>query len=398
MLSLYDGPAFSGRSLALRSFGAEAGGGYLHPVLDANLTGLAQTLKGELFLHHQAPDMEQSYRETLLQDLPADRMVMSLSGGETVRLLLACALSSSPRRLAIDTVLEQLDPASRVRVVETVLQPFSRTRQVHVCDNAAEQFSGMIDDRIRFERPEGAPDLNIHMDELIGRVSAGAVVAPRLGVDRLSFRYGRHHRPIFRDATFEFVPGRAYLLKAANGTGKSTLARLLLGVLEPDAGAILVDGAPFPAHRRTDNLVSYCFQNPLQQVCSRSANTYLSEIAAIAARRPTFLSGGLGMSPEHTLSLMGLSLFAGLEPFEVPFIAAKRLTLAAALLSRSPWLFLDEPALGADAAGREALRRLVAALCHAGFGMIIVTHGDEFDSLPGTQTVTITEGKFFWGG
>ena len=54
-------------------------------------------------------------------------------------------------------------------------------------------------------------------------------------VKNLSFRYrGKSH--IFRDFSFSAEAGKIYGLLGANGTGKSTLLRLLCGVLAPESG------------------------------------------------------------------------------------------------------------------------------------------------------------------
>jgi ABC-type Mn2+/Zn2+ transport system ATPase subunit len=53
--------------------------------------------------------------------------------------------------------------------------------------------------------------------------------------------------------------------------------------------------------------------------------------------------------------------------------------------------FFDEPALGLDMTGRIALRQFFSALCEAGFGVIIVTHGDEFDGMSNSIEITISE-------
>lgn len=127
-LVLYDGPAFSGRSEALRDFawssssssGAAGLGQYLSPMIETNLSGFANTVRGELFCHKLAMQVQAGSLnsvERLVGDLPDSSRLSSLSGGELVRLILACTIALQPRRLGLDLTLEQLDRKSRMQLI-----------------------------------------------------------------------------------------------------------------------------------------------------------------------------------------------------------------------------------------------------------------------------------------
>jgi energy-coupling factor transporter ATP-binding protein EcfA2 len=403
---LYSGPHFSGRSDALRRFAWEGATGptdgqYLTALIKNNLSGLARFVRGEAHLHGMASRRQRIIASgamaDLLANLPADQTLASLSGGETVRLLIACSIALRPARLAIDGLLEQLDRRARSQILDSVLSPLAREIEIHVSDNDPDLLAGLFDRTISFSRPPNAPDMNSHLSTISRQLSDARVRAPELRLAGLSFLYPRSRKQIFDNTTFAFQAGRPYLLKAPNGSGKSTLARLLVGVLAPRQGRVLVDGRPFSPSRTRENLLFYAFQNPLDQIFGASTLEYLCTLSRIAARRTTMLAGDLGLSVAAAIEGFGLSSFAKTEPFDLPFIAAKRLSLAAAVLSRSPWLFFDEPALGSDSGGRAGLAELFTSLCTAGLGVIIVTHGQEFDGLRGQTTVTIRNGQVIEG-
>ncbi|MBM4117559.1 ABC transporter ATP-binding protein [bacterium] len=67
-------------------------------------------------------------------------------------------------------------------------------------------------------------------------------MAPRVALERISRSFGGV--AAVQDVSLDFEPGRLYALVGENGAGKTTLMRLLFGLLRPDAGRILVDGAP----------------------------------------------------------------------------------------------------------------------------------------------------------
>ena len=59
----------------------------------------------------------------------------------------------------------------------------------------------------------------------------------------VNFAYEKE-RPVLRDLSFRIADGEAVGLIGANGAGKSTVMKLLLGLLTPKSGEILVDGVP----------------------------------------------------------------------------------------------------------------------------------------------------------
>ncbi|MEA3017573.1 MAG: energy-coupling factor transport system ATP-binding protein [Sphingomonadales bacterium] len=406
MMTFYDGPNLSGRSAELRRFAWDksggAGGIYVQQMLAPNLSGLATTVRGESFLHGLAAGQAGRCRlaeaaRTFITDLPPDQSLSSLSGGQLAKLIIACAIAARPHRLAIDGLLEYLDSSNRRAFAEMWHRPESNPVQIHLSDNYGAPFPAEADKVRRFSRPAAVPDLNGALYRLADRLGPMRVRAPALRLDGISFEYSRKAE-IFRSASFSFEPGVPYILKAPNGSGKSTLARLLAGSVRPSAGSILVDGRPHLPHRSNRNLLFCSFQDPLEQIFGRSVAEYLHRLEAAAAARPTFLEGDLDISAASLMSGLGLPDFAAVEPFDLPRFVAKRLSVGAAVISRSPWLFFDEPSIGSDREGREALTHLFNVLTNTGLGLILVSHGSEFDGLPGARPITISAGKIIAGG
>jgi iron complex transport system ATP-binding protein len=75
-------------------------------------------------------------------------------------------------------------------------------------------------------------------------------VTALLEADRVSFAYGR--RRILGDVSLALAPGELVGVIGPNGGGKTTLVRLLSGVLVPGAGTVRLEGRPLAAHRRRD--------------------------------------------------------------------------------------------------------------------------------------------------
>ena len=85
---------------------------------------------------------------------------------------------------------------------------------------------------------EAEPEQNLK------EVQTAPVLAGRLEVSHVNFRYDAQAPPVLRDITAKIAPGQKVALVGRTGSGKSTLAKLLLGLYTPDGGDILFDGVP----------------------------------------------------------------------------------------------------------------------------------------------------------
>ena len=191
-----------------------------------------------------------------------------------------------------------------------------------------------------------------------------------------------------------FRGGRVHLLKAPNGAGKSTLARLMLGILKPQRGNVAIDGNADPAHQA--GAIFHVFQNPRDQLYGGTPLAYLRRVEDLAARSPRWRVAPW-LNAERALVELGLTPFVDTELFDMPLVALKRLCLAGSLVSRAPWIFIDEPAFGLDRKGRLGLAALFERLAGQGLGIIIVSHGEEFDRISHVIHYTIRERKVWEG-
>ncbi len=153
----------------------------------------------------------------------------------------------------------------------------------------------------------------------------------------------RGGRPILNDIDLTLPPGERWLLWGGNGAGKTSLARLLAGLLTPDAGR--VDRAP-----GLTTPLPLLFQDPDAQL---AAATVRDEIA-LGARNPgepfveTAGRGPAGERIAGALSAFELAGLASRNPHSLSGGEKRRLTLAALSVLEAPLLILDEPELHLD--------------------------------------------------
>ena len=165
--------------------------------------------------------------------------------------------------------------------------------------------------------------------------------------------------------------GQFLVLCGANGSGKSTLVRHLNGLLEPDAGRVLVDGTEAtedPVAARTT--VGMAFQEPRDQF-----------VAATVGGDVRFGPENLGLDHAEIDRRAEAALAAvGLDDREEDRIETlsggerERLAVAGALAMEPAYLVLDEPFTGLDSPARDRLLDHLRDLHADGTGLIVVTH------------------------
>jgi ATPase subunit of ABC transporter with duplicated ATPase domains len=364
-----DGPNFSGRSKTLlgmlRSGELGKESFFIGPYAEAALSGLSSSVADEIALYRArhangrqpfpAPDLSH----------PESRKPQTLSGGEQVLLALHCCSLSNYPTVAIDTALEQLDPANRSRA-------FAWLEKCGL--NVL-----LIDNRVRHpereaRKAEAQPSrYACDWDALIAAIVPCA--AAPISVEGLDFSYAKD-KPIFSGASADLEPGVAHRLSGANGAGKTTFLKLLAGVLAPSAGRITLARTRYEPWRHGNRALALAMQNPDHQWCGAT-------LAEDIARRRNALPVGADASLLREQRLGAIARALGVESmdqnlYELPLASRKRVSWLWPFAGAYPWVLLDEPTIGQDAATRQQLGYAIGALCEAGYGVLFVTHDDDF--------------------
>jgi ABC-2 type transport system ATP-binding protein len=160
-------------------------------------------------------------------------------------------------------------------------------------------------------------------------------------------------------------PGRVTGFVGANGAGKSTTMRMLLGLTRPTSGTALIDGKRYAelTHpvRSVGAMVDPDVFHPNRS--GRNALRVIARAAAITDRRVDQVLGTVGLADAAARRAGGYSM--GMR---------QRLALAAALLGDPETLVLDEPANGLDPHGVHWLRGLIRAMATEGRTVFVSSH------------------------
>lgn len=179
----------------------------------------------------------------------------------------------------------------------------------------------------------------------------------------LTKRYG----PItaVEDLTFSPAPGRVTGFVGANGAGKSTTIRMLLGLTRPDSGTATIDGKAYAELRDPLRTVG-AMVDPNVFHPNRTGRNALRVIARVAEISDSRV--------DHVLALVGLTDAAHRRVGGYSMGMRQRLALAAALLGEPGALVLDEPANGLDPHGVHWLRGLIRNLAAEGRTVFVSSH------------------------
>lgn len=191
-----------------------------------------------------------------------------------------------------------------------------------------------------------------------------------LRFDDVWFAYG--DRQVLRGTSLTIEAGETVALLGSNGVGKTTLTKLIVGLLHPDRGAVSVCGRSTQdrAPEQLARQVAYVFQHPDQQLFERSVS---SEVA-FSPRLRALHTDDVEALVRDALRRTGLENLAEEHPFDLPPAQRKLVALAAALAQRPQLLVLDEPTQGLDRSSRARVVEVVRGLRAAGVAVLAVTH------------------------
>jgi len=338
-----------------------------------------------------------------------DREARALSGGEQQRVAISSVLALRPRVLVLDEPTANLDWKGTEQVLSTLVRlQREEGLTVVIIEHRLPAITGLADrvllmqegrivadgppeevftDRqrtaamgVRYPWHDVAQNLGEHFPENVAALVGD--VQPLVTLRGVDAGYGR--RRVLSDLNLAISPGEFVALVGDNGAGKSTVARVIAGVLRPGRGRVIWDRASrrLPWGKR----VGLLFQNPLQQlVCDR-----VEDEVAFGPRNYR-LANGNGL--EAVLEAADLITIRERHPQLLSAGQQQRTALAATMALLPRLLILDEPTMGQDWGHLSRMMDYLVRLNQDGQAILLITHDDKLICRYARRIVRLREGR-----
>ena len=334
-----------------------------------------------------------------LEDL-LNHATHELSEGQKQKVGLASILSQNPRALVLDEPTANLDPESTADLARRLDGLKKAGLAILVVDHRLYWLEGVADrvlvmkDGVIAEQGDFAMLDDEGLRAAYG-LRAARVADPRpilpeslppravptegergLRISGLTFAY-RGQSPIFDEANLWLGQGVTALI-GDNGTGKTTLARLITGLNRARAGEFRIDGRIHPGAEMLRH-VGIVLQNADHQLHMRTVAQEINVCLALADR----IRGGAGKLKGREeevaalLELFGLNHLAARHPQSLSGGEKQRLVIACAFAKKPSVLILDEPTSGLDGGNMRRIAHALALLAEQGACVLVITHDLE---------------------
>jgi len=182
-------------------------------------------------------------------------------------------------------------------------------------------------------------------------------------------------RAVVNDVALQLQQGEIVGLLGPNGAGKTTTFYMIVGLIEPDAGRIFLDGTDItamPMFERARHGIGYLSQEPsIFRKLSVEDNilAILETLSLSSAERHKRL--------EKLLDELGIKRLRKNKAYSLSGGERRRLEITRALVTDPKFMMLDEPFAGVDPIAVHDIQTIVAGLRHRGIGVLISDHNVE---------------------
>jgi energy-coupling factor transporter ATP-binding protein EcfA2 len=366
----------------------------------------------------------------------------TLSGGQKQRLAIASIAALQPAALLMDEPTTDLDPAGRADVLRLARRLAEGGAGVLITDHEvddlldADRLAVLAEGRVVLDGPlrevlqqpaalaahgirppqvaeffhrRGVTELPVTVDEGVDAFRAHGwhladsppvETAVPVGAPLLELRHVTHAypggAPVLHDLSLAIYPGEIVAILGQNGCGKTTLAKLLLGLLTPAEGQVLLRGAPVADRPLAEvaRQVGYVFQNPDHQIFAQT----VGEEVAFGPRNLGVPPAALPARVAETLAAVGLTGMEARNPFLLPKGDRQRVAVASILAAGPEVLILDEPTTGLDSRQQAEMMALVRRLHAAGRTVILITHAMGLAAEHAHRCLVMAQGRILADG
>lgn len=201
----------------------------------------------------------------------------------------------------------------------------------------------------------------------------------------------KNKQEILHNITFQLFHPSFVAITGANGSGKTSLLRLLAGIDRPTSGKIHLNGRLLETWKESTlrQQIGYVFQNPEHQFITD--NVY-DEIA-YTLRLRSFSESKIKERVHEIVTSCQLNGLENYHPYSLSQGQKRRLSVATMIVDEQHILFLDEPTFGQDTASLHQLMQLLRGRHQAGTTIMMITHDMELVDQYADRVIVLANGK-----
>ena len=331
------------------------------------------------------------------------KKLSELSGGEKQKVAIASTLMLNADVLLLDEPSSNLDYQSIALLKAILAELKSKGYTIIVIEHRLYYLADVCDRLIVFERGKisriyegvilkAVSNEELHLQGLRGLHPFQNTVcdlAPKRGsgplfiLDNLIFGYEKFTN-ILKGVSFSVYPGDKIALIGRNGCGKTTLGKILCGLIKEQQGCVRFMESPLFSRDR-NRVASYVMQNVDFQLFG--CNVY--DDLLLGNKRSPNVENRI----HSILSLLGLSALESQHPTTLSMGQKQRLVIAASYLLNKRINVFDEPTSGLDYGSMKNVCDLIDSITGNENASIVITHDYEFILSVCNRVILLENGK-----
>lgn len=176
-----------------------------------------------------------------------------------------------------------------------------------------------------------------------------------------------------------------------NGCGKTTLTKLILGIIRPDSGDIKLDGIDVKKYKlhEVGKKIGYVFQNPSYQIFAPTIQEELSFAMKYKGTDDETIKAKI----DEMMQRFELNDIKEVTTYNLSQGEKQRLAIACMMLNEPEFIILDEPTVGLDNKRKNELLSYLKSINNQGIGVLLISHDKNIVHEHSKKIIHMKDGK-----